>query len=103
VRQRYLHLEPWHVYDDVFPTLQTLSTRGWRHVILSNHVPELEHLVQALHLHHHVTHIFNSAIIGYEKPHPALFAHVKATLGPTEQLWMIGDSFTADITGAILS
>ena len=100
VRSAYLHMPAWHVYDDVLPTLKSLSERGWTHVILSNHVPELDQLVRSLALHHHVERVFNSAIIGYEKPHPAIFEHVKAVLGPTRQLWMIGDSYSADYCGA---
>lgn len=41
VRGTYLDATAWVVYDDVVPTLTRLSGLGWRHVVLSNHVPEL--------------------------------------------------------------
>ncbi len=48
VRGAYLDATAWVVYDDVVPTLTRLSVLGWRHVVLSNHVPELPQLVSAL-------------------------------------------------------
>lgn len=41
VRAAFLDLSAWAVFDDVRPALAELASAGWRHVILSNHVPEL--------------------------------------------------------------
>lgn len=99
-RTVYLKLDCWHLFDDVLPTLDTLSAQGWTHTILSNHVPELGDIVRHLGLTSRIASIFNSAEIGYEKPHPHAFEIALATLPDVETVWMIGDSFTADVQGA---
>jgi putative hydrolase of the HAD superfamily len=99
-RAVYLAPERWRRFDDALPTLRTLAARGWTHVLLSNHAPELNDLLAHLELTPHFAQIFNSAEIGYEKPHPAIFHHVLDTLPTTEAVWMIGDSFHADVQGA---
>jgi putative hydrolase of the HAD superfamily len=45
--------------------------------------------------------VFNSAEIGYEKPNSAAFEAVKAAFPDGAARWMIGDSFRADIKGAV--
>ncbi len=95
----YLELSNWHLFDDTLPTLEQLSSQGWRHLILSNHVPELEELVKGLGLSEHIEKIFNSAVIGYEKPHPEIFKPVLNYMDGT-QFWMIGDNVIADVRGA---
>lgn len=99
-RNVYLGLDRWRLYDDVLPTLDTLSSLGWTHVILSNHVPELGDIVRHLGLDSRIDRVFNSAEIGYEKPHPRAFEMVLETLPDVEVVWMIGDSFHADVEGA---
>lgn len=102
--KRIQHIYPnphyWKVYDDTLPTLQQLSNQGWQHLILSNHVPELEAILVALELRPYFEQLFNSAKTGYEKPHPHAFQMVLATIPQYSAIWMIGDSFQADITGA---
>src|SRR5262245_6164888 len=41
VRATYTDPAHWRLFDDVQPTLKRLRDRGWTHVVLSNHVPEL--------------------------------------------------------------
>lgn len=101
VRGTYLDLPRWRRFDDVFPTLEALAADGWRHVILSNHVPELPDIVQAVGLSVYFERIFNSADLGYEKPHPRIFDAVLTAAGDgAHRLWMIGDSYRADVRGA---
>ena len=69
-------------------------------MLLSNHVPELGTILQALEIHQHFVAVFNSAETGIEKPHPEAFENVRMSLPLGAKLWMIGDSFTADINGA---
>ena len=100
-RETYLTPECWRIYDDVVPTLSALSDAGWIHVILSNHVPELADIVEWVGLSPYIAEIFNSAQLGYEKPHPATFAAVQAKWGSSvDNLWMIGDNPWADVDGA---
>lgn len=100
VRAEYLRPAAWNVYPDVVPCLEQLRKLGWRHMILSNHVPELEELVVALGLREHFSAVFTSAKTGYEKPHPGAFQAALQTLAPGTETWMIGDSYPADVVGA---
>jgi len=100
VRDLYPLPEYWQLFDDTIPALRALSSRGWEHVILSNHVPELGSILHALGIDEFFTHVFNSADTGYEKPHPQAFANVVDTIGPDHTLWMIGDNIDTDIRGA---
>lgn len=99
-RQACLTPETWEVYPDVHPTLETLSELGWTHVIVSNHVPELEILIGDLGLRHHFEQVFTSGIVGFEKPNPKFFEFVLSRLDRAERMWMIGDNHAHDIVGA---
>lgn len=100
VRGAYLDVESWVVYDDVEPTLAALSQLGWRHVVLSNHVPELPALIASLGLRHHFDAVHTSASTGVEKPNPEAFRRVVGTLPPGSTVCMVGDSLVADVHGA---
>ncbi len=90
----------WEVFDDTRPALRATADAGWRNVILSNHVPELEALVGALGLSDLVEAVFSSALIGYDKPHPEAFRHALRTCGDPAERWMVGDNPVADVAGA---
>jgi len=100
VRSIYLDPKRWSVFADVIPTLVALRTAGWSHAILSNHVPELPSLAEALGLRQHFEAVFSSAAIGYEKPHEFAFRRTLDELGNPPTVWMVGDSYNADIVGA---
>lgn len=68
--------------------------------MLSNHVPELEPIILSLGLGPHLERIFNSALIGYEKPNPEAFRHALAGCGSPARAWMVGDNIEADVHGA---
>ena len=78
---------------------EELRNEGWRHVILSNHVPELRRIVDGLGLTPYFERIFNSAEMGYEKLHPRAFQYVMESLGPVREIWMVGDNAVADVQG----
>ena len=88
------------MFDDVIPALEELASCGWQHVILSNHVPELDDMVRYLGLRPYLVRVFNSARTGYEKPHPRSFQIVVDSFPGSDQFWMIGDSMRADVAGA---
>jgi putative hydrolase of the HAD superfamily len=88
----------WSLFDDTLPALESLRGHGYRHVILSNHVPELEQIVTRLGLQ--VDAVVNSAVTGYEKPHPEAFAAGRRAAGDPDELWMVGDNPVADVAGA---
>ncbi len=74
VRAAYINPDSWRLFDDALPCLQALQSSGWRHVILSNHVPELPNLIESLGLGPYIERVFNSAQTGFEKPHDKAFA-----------------------------
>jgi putative hydrolase of the HAD superfamily len=100
VRHVYPDPAAWRLFEDVLPTLGELSVRGWKHLILSNHVPELRQIIHELGLDPYITRSFNSAETGYEKPHPQAFLTLLGTLEDIDSIWMIGDNLEADILGA---
>ncbi|WP_230424308.1 HAD hydrolase-like protein [Streptomyces radicis] len=44
--------------------------------------------------------VVNSAVTGFEKPHPRAFAATRAAAGSSGRLWMVGDNPRADAAGA---
>ena len=100
VRAAYLDATRWQVFDDVRPALWRLRERGWKHLVLSNHVPELSALIEALGLHDLISDVRCSACTGVEKPHPRAFETVFADFPDARAGWMIGDSWRADVLGA---
>jgi putative hydrolase of the HAD superfamily len=99
-RERYVDPQHWQLFDDTLPVLTDLRDRGWRHLIISNHIPELTQIVSHLGLRELVDDIINSAEIGYEKPHPQAFAHARRLAGNPPEIWMIGDDPLTDVAGA---
>jgi putative hydrolase of the HAD superfamily len=101
VAARRLYVDPaaWELFDDTLPTLERLSGAGWTHAVLSNHVPELARIVDALGLRPHLAALSCSAETGFEKPHPRAYAAVLDELQP-QTAWMIGDNVVADVLGA---
>jgi FMN phosphatase YigB (HAD superfamily) len=101
VRARYVDpSRVWELFPDTKPVLERLSEQGWRHVVLSNHVPELPAIAEGLGLAPLVDHIVTSAATGYEKPHPEAFRVALELCGKPEEVWMVGDNPTADVAGA---
>lgn len=100
IRGRYTDPAAWSVYSDVPDALAQLHADGWTHVVLSNHIPELETLMAALGLRASFDAVYSSALIGYEKPNPRAFRHVLDAVGSYGPVWMIGDNPVADIAGA---
>lgn len=101
VRSHYIDPASWQLFPDTVPALVALSDLGWRHVLLSNHVPELPQIVTGLGLRQHLSVIVNSAATGYEKPHPQAFRLALERAGWPASAWMIGDNPVADVAGAV--
>ena len=96
LRGDILNADRYVVFEDVVPALRRAAAGGWRNLIVSNHVPELEALVSALGLTPLFDSIVGSGVVGYEKPHPLLFEEALRRTGPLRPIWMIGDNANAD-------
>lgn len=100
VRGEYLAPRYWHVYDDVVPALEALAAKGWRHCVVSNHVPELDEIVEMVGLGGFFDQVISSAVVGYEKPNPAIYEIARGHFPDAAERWMVGDSYEADYVGA---
>ncbi|HUG10467.1 MAG TPA: HAD-IA family hydrolase [Opitutaceae bacterium] len=100
VRSGYCDPSRWKVFPDTIAALSSLADLGWTHAVLSNHVPELEQIIASLGLSKFFRRVVCSAVLGYEKPHPIAYSAVTSGMEPPEDVWMVGDSFEADYTGA---
>ena len=100
VRGAYVDSRHWRLFNDAVPALRGRSSRGWTHLILSNHVLELPRILREPGLDKHLHQIFNSAQSGYEKPHPRAFGGVLEAVAGAETAWMVGDNPEADVRGA---
>ncbi len=100
VRVRCLDPSTYSLYEDTVPTLAALSAAGWRHRMITNHVPEFPSILDALELRPAFDHITNSGTAGYEKPHPEIFRLALEAAGRPREAWMVGDNIVADVLGA---
>lgn len=100
IRTTYVDPTAWTIYPDTRPALIRLRGHGWRHIVLSNHVPELPQLVRSLGLDDLFEDVITSAAIGWEKPHPEMFGHALEHAAHPDRVIMVGDNPEADIEGA---
>lgn len=99
-RAAYTDCDAFVLLPGARAVLDELARRGWRQLILSNHVPELADIVGALGIDDRIDVVLTSASIGYEKPHPEAYRIALAAAGSPSRIWMIGDSLAADAQGA---
>ncbi|MBC2879329.1 MULTISPECIES: HAD family hydrolase [Streptomyces] len=97
-RDVYTDPAAWSLYPQAIAVLELLTSHGWDHILLTNHVPELPGLLDHLQLSGHLHAVINSADTGFEKPHPKAFASALAASAGCR--YMVGDNHRADITGA---
>jgi HAD superfamily hydrolase (TIGR01549 family) len=76
--------------------LTALREDGWRHVIVSNHVPELTEIVAGLGIREFFAEVITSGLVGYEKPHAQMFEAALRCAIPDSPIWMIGDNRECD-------
>jgi putative hydrolase of the HAD superfamily len=101
VRNSYTNITKWHLYEETYSALLELCNMGYDCYILSNHVPELDDIVEGLNIKPFIKHVYNSAIIGYEKPNSEIFRHLISDLDVhPSNIIMVGDNYISDIVGA---
>lgn len=89
----------YSVFPDVWEALDLAEGAGWRSAVVSNHIPELSAVLDGLGLLSRMSWVLSSGSVGFEKPHPAIFA-MAIELVDGHDSWMIGDSLDADCAGA---
>jgi HAD superfamily hydrolase (TIGR01549 family) len=90
------------LYPDVLPTIADLHNAGFRIITLSNCASWEATNLQHFGLGRVIESSFHSYSVGYAKPHPQIFrAAERALLASSASFVHIGDSWNADILGAI--
>lgn len=93
--------ERWRLYDAARQVLATLRQRGYRLAVLSNWDHRLRPLLDSIALSAAFDHLFISAELGVEKPHPAIFRCAEERFGlPPRSFLHVGDSRHHDVNGA---
>jgi putative hydrolase of the HAD superfamily len=100
VRKQMTRPQRYVLYENTILVLETLKEKDWRNVILSNHMPELPEIVNAIGLSSYVDYCITSAATGWEKPNPRAFRNALAIAGNPEIAWMVGDNTNSDVLGA---
>ncbi len=100
VPTQFCKSDKWKLFDDTLSALTNLAGQGWSHAILSNHVPELPSIVDAMGIASRFVNIQTSAATGFEKPHPEAFRIALRAVPHASHVWMVGDNPSADIRGA---
>jgi putative hydrolase of the HAD superfamily len=87
--------------DGVGDALVALEKRGYRLGVVSNSDGSLEEGLSALGLRHHFEFVLDSAIVGVEKPDPAIFRLALERLDvPATAAVYVGDLPSIDVRGA---
>ena len=96
----YMDKTKWFIFDDAIEALEKTIEYGYKNYILSNHVPELNRIVENVGINNYFDGIYSSANIGYEKPNVKIYEYVLQELNISKnECIIIGDSFKADIKG----
>lgn len=101
-KKEYMRIDSWSLYDDTIRNLEYSISLGYKNVILSNHIPELELLGEGLGITKYFESVITSAKVGYEKPNRKIFEEV-FKLSRNDEYYMIGDNYSADVVGGINS
>lgn len=82
--------------------LEYLSNKGYVLHILTNGFEEIQHIkVRETGIGKYIRELITSESVGFQKPHPNLFAAAKLRAGiPEHHAFMVGDDLEVDIEGA---
>ncbi len=86
MREYFTNPNRFVLFEDTIPALKYLIEGDWKHVILSNHAPELAAIVDATELSPYIEHCITSASTGYEKPDPEAFKNALSLVGNPRRL-----------------
>ncbi len=91
----------WRLFPECLEVLHALRQQGYLVGVISNWDMRLLELLQGLGVMTYVQHVSISALVGWEKPHNAIFQHAtEAVAVRPERALHIGDSLQADAYGA---
>jgi putative hydrolase of the HAD superfamily len=92
---RFAQSDTWRLYDDVSAVLEVLKERDMKLAIVSNWDSRLPSLCDQLGITPFFHALVVSSLVGYEKPHPAIFqiALERTQLSAREVLYIGDDPF----------
>jgi putative hydrolase of the HAD superfamily len=70
----------WRLFPECLEVLQALRQQGYTVGVISNWDIRLLELLQGMGLMTYVQHVSISALVGWEKPHSAIFEHALAAV-----------------------
>ncbi len=92
----WTYTKPW-----VIETLELLKSRGVRMSVISNSDGRVRQQLEACGITPYLETVFDSHIVGVEKPDPAIFLHALDHLGlSAAECLYVGDFYSADVVGA---
>ncbi len=93
--------EPWYIYPDVIPCLNSWQQKGIELGVISNFDTRLNQILKALDLEHFFMSITISSVAGFAKPDQNIFKiALKKHEFMANQAWHIGDDRSCDYFGA---
>lgn len=98
---RFAAAAAYQLYPETLTVLQKLRQDGYIVGVISNWDSRLTGILEALGLMAQLHHVTISAVVGWEKPHRAVFDHAlrAVSVSPSRALH-IGDSLREDVQGA---
>jgi putative hydrolase of the HAD superfamily len=101
VRSRFWETELVALLEGARATVEAIRARGYRVAVCSNWDWDLDRHLE----HNGIRSLFDlvvcSAMVGYRKPHQAIFGVLSEGLGvPPESILFVGDDLVADVEGA---
>ncbi len=89
-----------YVLPGVPEALAELNALGLSLSVVSNSDGTVEQVLTSQGLRHHLSHVFDSHLVGFEKPDPRFFLHALEQSGARPETTLhVGDLYAADIIG----
>jgi len=91
-----------HLFEGTQELLQSLGSRYKLHIITNGFDQAQKKKMEASKISHYFNTVTNAELAGVKKPNPIIFNHaLKLARAKPEESIMIGDSYEADILGAL--
>jgi putative hydrolase of the HAD superfamily len=89
-----------HVLPGVPEALASMKAAGLRLVVVSNSDGTVENVLELQGLRSYLDAVFDSHLVGFEKPDPRIFHHALETTGSSPETTLhVGDLYSADVEG----
>jgi putative hydrolase of the HAD superfamily len=100
--ERFKDIQFWsRVLPETAPYLEALHTRGYYLGVISNSIGTMEEQLRRVDLARYFHTVLDSAIVGVEKPHAAIFHLALARAGmEASEAAFVGDIHSTDVGGA---